>query len=60
MKITVTAGTRDSVATSRWLTDLNTQLKSNFLSGNQPGLLYNNGDPSEPVRSRSRPASTAC
>ena len=48
MKITVAAGSGDSVSTSTWLANLNAQLKSNFLSGNQPGLLYNNGDPSVP------------
>jgi spore coat protein A, manganese oxidase len=48
MKITVTAGTGDGIATSTWLSSLNVQLKSNFLTGNQPGLLYNNGDPSQP------------
>jgi spore coat protein A len=48
MKIMVTAGAGDSVATSAWLADLNVKLKNNFLSGNQPGLLYNNGDPSQP------------
>jgi spore coat protein A len=48
MKITVTSGAGDSIATSVWLANLNTQLKTNFLTGNQPGLLYHNGDPSEP------------
>jgi spore coat protein A len=48
MKVTVTAGLGDGVRTSDWLASLNAQLKSNFLSGNQPGLLYNNGDPSVP------------
>ena len=48
MKITVTAGAGDSVGPSAWLSSLNTQLKTNFLTGNQPGLLYNNGDPSLP------------
>jgi spore coat protein A len=49
MKITVTAGSGDSVNTSTWLKELNLQLKTNFLTGNQPGLLFNNGDPSEPA-----------
>jgi spore coat protein A, manganese oxidase len=49
MKITVTAGSGDSLRTEPWLAHLNTLLKSNFLSGNQPGLLFNNGDPSEPA-----------
>ena len=31
-----------------WLAGMNTQLKGNFLTGNQPGLLFNNGDPSMP------------
>jgi spore coat protein A, manganese oxidase len=48
MRIVVTTGTGDSVSTPAWLSQLNAQLKSNFLSGNQPGLLYNDGDPSEP------------
>jgi len=48
MKIVVTSGSGDSLSTSAWLPQLNTQLKSNFLSGNQPGLLYHNGDPSVP------------
>jgi FtsP/CotA-like multicopper oxidase with cupredoxin domain len=49
MKIAVTAGSGDSIPTSTWLSDLNTQLRTNFLNGNQPGLLYNNGgDPSVP------------
>jgi spore coat protein A len=50
MKIVVIPGSGDSIATATWLRNLNTQLKSNFLSGNQPGLLYNNGDPSVPGR----------
>ena len=48
-KITVTAGTGDSVPTTTWLSEINVQLKTNFLTGNQPGLLFNNGDPSEPA-----------
>jgi spore coat protein A, manganese oxidase len=31
------------------LNNLNTKLKTNFLTGNQPGLLFNNGDPSVPA-----------
>jgi len=50
MKIVVIPGSGDSVATATWLGNLNRQLKSNFLTGNQPGLLYNNGEPSEPGR----------
>jgi spore coat protein A len=50
MKITVTAGSGDSVSTPTWLTNLNSKLKDNFLTGNQPGLLFfNNGDPSQPA-----------
>jgi spore coat protein A len=49
MKITVVGGTGDSMPTSTWLTQLNVQLKTNFLNGNQPGLLFNNGDPSVPA-----------
>jgi spore coat protein A len=48
LKIKVIAGAGDSVGTSIWLANLNVQLKNNFLNGNQPGLLYNNGDPSVP------------
>jgi hypothetical protein len=46
LKITVGSGAGDSVPTSAWFAQLNTQLKTNFLTGNQPGLLLNNGDPS--------------
>jgi spore coat protein A, manganese oxidase len=48
MKIVVTTGSGDSVPTSSWLSQLNIQLHSNFLTGNQPGLLYNNGNPAVP------------
>ena len=49
MKITVTGGAGDSVPKHTWLAQLNTQLRTNFLTGNQPGLLYNKrGDPSVP------------
>jgi len=49
LKITVGAGAGDIVATvPTWLDQMNAQLKTNFLTGNQPGLLYNNGDPSVP------------
>ena len=50
LKITVTSGSGDSVPTSTWLEKLNTQLRTNFLTGSQPGLLYHNGDPSVPGR----------
>jgi spore coat protein A, manganese oxidase len=49
LKITVTAGSGDTVSTPAWLAQLNLQLKTNFLTGNQPGLLFNNGDPSVPA-----------
>jgi spore coat protein A len=49
LKIVVTAGSGDTVPTPSWLAELNVQLKTNFLSGNQPGLLFNNGDPSVPA-----------
>jgi spore coat protein A len=48
MKIVVTSGSGDSVGTSTWLSNLNSKLKDNFLTGNQPALLFNNGDPSAP------------
>ena len=49
LKIVVGAGSGDLLSTSSWLAQLNVQLKTNFLSGNQPGLLFNNGDPSMPA-----------
>ena len=49
MKITVTSGTGDSMGTGTWMSSMNTQLKTNFLNGGQPGLLFNNGDPSVPA-----------
>ena len=48
MKIVVTAGAGDSIPTPIWLRVLNPVLESNFLIGNQPGLLYNNGNPAVP------------
>jgi spore coat protein A len=48
LRIVVTAGSGDSIPASSWLANLNAQLRSNFLTGNQPGLLYNSGDPSIP------------
>ena len=48
MKIVVTSGAGDSMPTPTWLGQINAELKSNFFTGNQPGLLYNNGDPSAP------------
>jgi spore coat protein A len=49
MKIEVTAGSGDSVSTHQWQREINAQLKANFLSGNQPGLLFYDDDPSEPA-----------
>ncbi len=46
MKIVVTGGAGDTLHTQPWLVHLNMQLRSNFLTGNQPGLLFNTGDPS--------------
>ena len=48
LKITVGSGSGDTVATSDWLRQINGYLKANFMTGNQSGLLYNNGDPSVP------------
>ncbi len=50
LKFVVTAGAGDKVPTPVWRRLLDVELKVNFLTGNQPGLLYNNGDPSEPGR----------
>ncbi|MGB7845359.1 MAG: multicopper oxidase domain-containing protein [Candidatus Acidiferrum sp.] len=50
LKIVVAAGSGDNVSTSTWLGLLNAKLKTNFLTGGQPGLLFNNnGDPSVPA-----------
>lgn len=49
LKITVGSGSGDSVPAQSWLSDINVKLRSNFLTGNQPGLLFNNGDPSVPA-----------
>ena len=49
LKISVQAGTADSLNTTAWLKQINSQLKSNYLTGNQPGLLFNSGDPSIPA-----------
>lgn len=49
LKITVASGIGDTVSTNNWLSDINVKLRTNFLSGNQPGLLFNNGDPSTPA-----------
>lgn len=47
LKIIVAAGSGDSVSTPTWLSLINTELKTSFLNGNQPGLLFNDGNPSE-------------
>jgi len=49
LKIEVIAGSGDNVSTHEWHREINGQLKANFLTGNQPGLLFNTGDPSEPA-----------
>jgi spore coat protein A, manganese oxidase len=49
LKITVSAGSGDTVDTRTWLSQLNVKLRSNFLTGNQPGLLFHDGDPSVPA-----------
>ena len=49
LKIVVTPGSGDSMSTPTWMGLLNTQMRTNFLTGNQPGLLFNNGDPSVPA-----------
>ena len=46
MKITVSEGAGDTVGTHAWLGRINTQLRTSFLNGTQPGLLFNDGDPS--------------
>jgi spore coat protein A len=48
LKITVAPGQGDGMNTHAWLSRINSALRSNFLNGNQPGLLYHNGDPSRP------------
>jgi spore coat protein A, manganese oxidase len=49
LKLIVGAGASDLLDTPSWLSQLNTQLRDNFLTGNQPGLLFNRfGDPSTP------------
>ncbi|PYX35181.1 MAG: hypothetical protein DMG81_18565, partial [Acidobacteria bacterium] len=49
LKIVVGAGNGDSVPTHTWLAHLNTQLRTGFLNGSQPGLLFHDGDPSSPA-----------
>jgi FtsP/CotA-like multicopper oxidase with cupredoxin domain len=49
LKITVASGTGDSVSTASWLAQMNTALALNYGSGGQqPGLLYNDGNPAVP------------
>jgi spore coat protein A len=49
LKIVVGAGSSDILDTPSWHSQLNAKLKDNFLTGNQPGLLFNHfGDPSTP------------
>ncbi len=48
LKMVVEAGLGDKMPTTTWLRRMNTQLTNNFLTGNQPPLLYNNGNPAEP------------
>jgi spore coat protein A, manganese oxidase len=49
LKITVGAGSEDSVGTAAWLSQINMQLKTGFLNSSQPGLLFHDGDPSVPA-----------
>ena len=46
LKFVVGKGAGDKMDTLSWLKQIDIQLKTNFLSGNQPGLLFNSGDPS--------------
>ncbi len=46
LKIVVGKGAGDKMDTPTWLKQMDVQLRSNFISGNQPGLLFNDGDPS--------------
>jgi spore coat protein A, manganese oxidase len=48
MKFVVIADPGDAQNTASWVTDMNNQLRGNFASGNQPGLLYNDGNPWDP------------
>jgi len=49
MQIEVAAGSGDRLSTHHWLAEINSQLQANFASGNQPGLLFNQGVPWEPA-----------
>ena len=46
IKFVVGKGDGDKQGTDAWLKQLDVQLKTNFLTGNQPGLLFHAGDPS--------------
>jgi spore coat protein A, manganese oxidase len=48
MKIVVTSGSGDSVATPTWLGLMNNALQTAYLTGAQNPLLYTNGNPSVP------------
>ena len=49
LKVTVAEGSGDSVPTAAWLGEMNDHLRANFASGNQPGLLFNDGYPWQPA-----------
>ena len=49
LEIIVTAGSGDSLRTPGWLAQMNSHLMANFVTGNQPGLLFNKGYPWEPA-----------
>ena len=49
LEIIVTGGTGDSLRTPGWLAQMNSHLMANFVTGNQPGLLFNKGYPWEPA-----------
>ncbi len=49
LKIEVTTGSGDIIPTHQWHREINVQLKANFLTGNQPGLLFYDDDPSQPA-----------
>jgi spore coat protein A len=49
LEIIVTAGSGDSLRTPGLLAQMNSHLMANFVTGNQPGLLFNKGYPWEPA-----------
>lgn len=52
LRIVVGAGSGDSLPTTgpgNWLDQMNIQLLNNFLTGNQPPLLFNDGNPAVPA-----------